>query len=135
MTTEDILEAIDVIAEKLSVPASKLYEVLYAQAKVYAVVGCIKILFGIGVIAFTVWLSKKLFWEPVEDCCGYKVSRMNAWLDEDELRFGFFTIAEIVAVVFSLIFAVVIVVDASSVITALLNPDFWVADYILKLLA
>ena len=140
MSTNDVIQIINVLSEKLGTTAENLYAVLIEQAKVYAVKGILLALLSVAIVCTAAVFTWQIFFKPRYEINGYsekeKVSAFayfNQDIDSDG-KIVILVILEAILLILAVIFTIVFFCIVSSLLNALINPDFWALDYILKAL-
>lgn len=121
----DVNQAIEQIADKLGVAVSELYPALYKQTIIDAVMN------GVWVLVFAIIIAGFIFGIRFIKRKQDEEEYASDW-DWDELVPALFLLVGGILTIISLI---AIPINISNGLTALLNPDFYILDWVLKRIA
>ncbi len=136
MNTDNLTSALGILAEKLGVAVSEIYNVLIAQARVSIIQAPIKLI-GYGLLVFTaVLLVKKCFFERKYGDFGEKVNLMQH-LEEECTDAALVTliVMNLVMCAAAVVASVRIIKVISNCVTAWMNPQFYALDYIFNVIS
>lgn len=119
MISEQIMEIVDEIAERLGVAAEAVYPMLIKQADVFG-----------AAYHVTLWILGVSMFLFIASAIWMGVAFNN---DSDSLPFA--AIVLIVTAIVVLVAALIAGIDLKEYLTSVYNPDMWVVEYVAKLLA
>lgn len=136
MNTDNLTSALELLAEKLGVAVSEIYNVLIAQARVSIIQAPIKLI-GYGLLIFAAMLLvKKCFFEKKYEDGIEKISLMQH-LEEVCANAALVTliVMNLVMCAVAAVACVSIIRVISNCVTAWMNPQFYALDYIFSVIS